>query len=129
MSLRSPFVLFTIDGGCSVFAAAAVISLLLFVTLVVLDSDKSSLSTFSRLSLLPFTSSANKDVSAIFIDFFGITLARSEGDGERDEVLRIGGDGVRWYLECGERVRLRRLRGGVDEDLEVKIGVGTQKST
>lgn len=71
MSLRSPFVA----------AAVVVASLVDF-------SRRISLRTLSRLCLLPLTSSANSDVSFMLMAFFGMTFARSDGEGECE---RAGG--------------------------------------
>ncbi len=74
MSLRSPFV---DDFEFS------------FASIVDAFSRKISLRTLSRLSLLPLTSSAKREVS-VLRDFLGMTFARIEGDGER-----AGGEGLR----------------------------------
>lgn len=83
MSVRSPFGAFgSLPSGAS--------------TLITFDDDsfKISLSIFSCLCF-PFTSSANRDVSLMLIDFFGTTLASREGEGDFEGVRRFGGEGDR----------------------------------
>lgn len=90
MSVRSPF-----DEPAGALATPSSAS-----TLIIFDSSfasvdcKISLSTFSRLCL-PFTSSANSDVSLMLMDFLGTTFAKNEGEGDFEGVRRTGGDGDR----------------------------------
>lgn len=85
MSMRSPFV--------GAFASKAS-TLITFESSFASLDNKISFRTFSRLCF-PFTSSANSEVSLMLMDFFGTTLARTDGDGDLDGVLRGGGDGDR----------------------------------
>lgn len=83
LSLRSPFVAVDGAGFSVVFAAVCASS-----NDVVDFSRRISLRTLSRLCLLPLTSSAKSDVSLMLIVFFGMTFARSDGEGECE---RAGG--------------------------------------
>lgn len=91
MSLRSPFV-GPDDPLASLPSSAS--TLITFESSLASDDSRISLRTFSLLCF-PLTSSANNDVSLMLIDFFGTTLARIEGEGDFDGVLRDGGDGDR----------------------------------